>query len=104
MDESPQQFIYFLRPTRLEMLTEGPTAEETRLQAEHGSYLARLAAHDVVMLAGRTTTNDANTVGIVIINAADEGAAREIMERDPFVKNSIMNVTLFPFRVAYRGK
>jgi uncharacterized protein YciI len=104
MDETVRQFIYFLRPRRLEMLTEGPTAEETRLQTEHGNYLERLAARGVVSLAGRTTNNDESTVGIVIVNAADEAAAREIMEHDPFVENSIMNVMLFPFRVAYRGQ
>jgi len=104
MAEGPRQFIYFLRPKRLEMLTKGPTAEEARVQTEHGNYLEGLAARGVAMLAGHTTNNDETTVGIVIINARDEAAAQEIMESDPFVKSSLMSATLFPFRVAYKAQ
>ncbi len=103
MGDAPQQFIYFLRAKRLEMLTNGPTAEEARIQTEHGNYLAGLAARGVVILAGRTTNNDETTVGIVIINAPDLTAAQEIMERDPFVKSSLMTAALFPFRVVNRS-
>jgi uncharacterized protein YciI len=102
--EHSQQFIYFLRSKRLEMLTKGPTAEEARVQAEHRNYLEGLASRGVVMLAGRTSNNDETTVGIVILNASDEGAAREIMLRDPFVKSALMTATLFPFRVAYKAE
>jgi uncharacterized protein YciI len=104
MGEEARQFIYFLGPMRLEMLTKGPTAEEARVQTEHGNYLEGLAARGVVMLAGRTTNNDETTLGIVIVNAPDEAAARQVMERDPFVKSSLMTATLFPFRVAYRAE
>jgi uncharacterized protein len=103
MAEGSLQFIYFLRPKRLEMLTKGPTAEESRVQAEHGNYLQGLAARGVVMLAGRTSNNDETTVGIVILNALDHAAAQQIMERDPFVKSGLMNATLFPFRVAFKA-
>ena len=68
------------------------------------SYLEGLAAQGVVMLAGRTTNNDDTTVGIVIVSAPDEAAAREIMKSDPFVKNKLMSATLFPFRIAYKAK
>jgi uncharacterized protein len=102
MAEGSPQFIYFMRPKRLEMLTEGPTAEEARVQTEHGNYLEGLAARGVVLLAGRTTNNDETTVGIVIVNAPDKAAAQKIMESDPFVKSSLMNANLFPFRVAYK--
>lgn len=104
MAEGQQQFIYFLRPKRLEMLTKGPTAEEARVQMEHGNYLEGLAAQGVVMLAGRTTNNDETTVGVVIVHAADQAAAQGIMERDPFVKSGLMSATLFPFGVAYRAE
>jgi uncharacterized protein len=104
MGDQSHQFIYFLRPKRLEMLTKGPTAEEARIQTEHGSYLEGLAARDVVMLAGRTSNTDETTVGIVILNARDQAAAEEIMTLDPFVKSNLMTATLFPFRVAYKAK
>jgi uncharacterized protein len=96
-----RRFIYFMRAKRLEMLTTGPTEEEARILGEHSDYLQQHAAEGTVMLAGRTTNNDENTVGIVIVNAADETTARAIMESDPFVKSGLMNATLFPFRVAY---
>ena len=94
----------FLRPKRLEMLTKGPTAEETRVLTEHGNYLEGLAAKRIVTLAGRTTNNDETTAGIAILNAPDEAAAQVIMESDPFVKSGLMNATLFPFRIAYKAE
>jgi uncharacterized protein len=103
MADGSRQFIYFLRPKRLEMLTKGPTAEEARVQTEHGNYLEGLAARGVVMLAGRTINNDETTVGIVIVNAPDEAAAQAVMENDPFVKSSLMSAAFFPFRVAYKA-
>ena len=36
------QWLYTLRPTRLEMVTEGPTEAESAALSEHGAYLARL--------------------------------------------------------------
>lgn len=104
MAEGQQQFIYFLRPKRLEMLTKGPTVEEARVQMEHGNYLEGLAAQRVVMLAGRTTNNDETTVGVVIVHAPDQAAAQGIMESDPFVKSGLMSATLFSFGVAYRAE
>jgi uncharacterized protein len=101
-DES-RQFIYFLRPVRVEILIKGPSPEEARIQLEHASYLARLANEGVVILAGRTTNNDETTVGLVVVDAPDEAAARKIMENDPFVKNNLMAASLLPFRVAYRS-
>jgi uncharacterized protein len=102
--EELRQFIYFLRPKRLEMLTKGPTAEEARVLSEHGNYLEGLAAKAVVMLAGRTINNDETTVGIVIVNAQDEAAAQALMENDPFVRSGLMSATLFPFRIAYKAE
>jgi len=104
MAEESQQFIYFLRPKRLEMLTRGPSAEETRVQTDHSKYLEGLAAQGIVLLAGRTSNNDETTVGIVVVNAADEVTARQIMNSDPFVSNSLMDATLFPFRIAYQAQ
>jgi uncharacterized protein len=104
MAEGSRQFIYFLRPRRLEMLTKGPTTEEASVQTQHADYLEGLAARGVVMLAGRTTNNDETTVGIVIVNAPDGAAAQKIMESDPFVKSGLMSADLLPFRVAYKAE
>jgi uncharacterized protein YciI len=104
MAEGLRQYIYFLRPKRVEMLTKGPTTEEARVLSEHSNYLEGLASRGIVALAGRTTNNDETTVGIVIVNAPDEAAAQLLMENDPFVKSSLMNAALLPFRVAYKGE
>ena len=100
MADPAPQFLYRLQVTRLEMLRGGPTPEEARVVGAHLSYLKKLAEEGVVVLAGRTQTNDETTFGIVILNAADESAARAVMDNDPAVKGSVMHATLFPFRVA----
>jgi len=103
MTDAAQQFLYRLQVTRLEMLRGGPTPEEARVVGAHLNYLKKLAEEGVVVLAGRTQTNDDTTFGIVILNAADEAAARAVMENDPAVKGSVMHATLFPFRVAVQS-
>jgi uncharacterized protein YciI len=100
MADPAPQFLYRLQVTRLEMLRGGPTPEEARVVGAHLNYLKNLAEEGVVVLAGRTQTNDETTFGIVILNAADEAAARAVMDNDPAVKGSVMHATLFPFRVA----
>ena len=103
MADPAPQFLYRLQVTRLEMLRGGPTPEEARVVGAHLDYLKKLAAEGVVILAGRTQTNDDTTFGIVILNAADEAAAWAVMDNDPAVKGSVMHATLFPFRVAVRA-
>jgi uncharacterized protein YciI len=103
MTDAAQQFLYRLQVTRLEMLRGGPTPEEARVVGAHLNYLKKLAEEGVVVLAGRTQTTDETTFGIVILNAADEVAARAVMENDPAVKGSVMHATLFPFRVAVQA-
>jgi len=97
---TPAQFLYKIQPTRLAMLTEGPTDEEARLVSEHFQYLQRLCETCVVKLAGRTLNTDASAFGIVIFEAADETAARSIMEKDPAVKQGVMRAELYPYRIA----
>lgn len=46
------QFLYKIQPTRLEMLTEGPTAEEGVILSQHFAYLKGLTEEGVVVLAG----------------------------------------------------
>ena len=94
------QFMYTLKVTRLGQLTEGPTAEEQAIVARHFAYLQDLTEKGVAILVGRTQTADADTLGIMIFQAASEAKAQEIMANDPAVKNGVMAATLFPFRIA----
>jgi uncharacterized protein YciI len=94
-----KEFVYRIQPTRVEMLRDGPTQEETAIVNEHFNYLKDLTAKGVVILAGRTVTNDESAFGIVIFRAASEEAGREIMNGDPAVKKGVMRAALFPFKV-----
>lgn len=94
------EFLYRIVPSRPEMLTSGPTAEEIAATQAHFAYLSAARDAGVVLGAGRTTNNDASTFGLVIFRAPDEKAAREFMEHDPAVHAGVMKAELFPYRVA----
>lgn len=92
-------FVYRITPTRPAMLSDGPTAEEAEAVSRHFTYLEALTKAGTVLLAGRTTTADDRTFGIVILKGP-EAAARRIMADDPAVVAGVMRATFHPFRVA----
>ncbi|MBE0691160.1 MAG: hypothetical protein IH587_13655 [Anaerolineae bacterium] len=94
------QYLYLLRPARLEMLTDGGTPDEVRIVGEHFNHLQAQIEAGVAILLGRTQNDDASTFGIVIFNADDEDSARVIMDSDPAVKYGVMTAELFPYRIA----
>ena len=94
------QYLYRIRPARRTMLSEGPTAYEASVVAEHFNYLQRLVEDNVVLLAGRTINDDESAFGIVIFIAPSEVAALEIMRSDPAVAKGVMDAELFPYRIA----
>jgi uncharacterized protein YciI len=98
-----QQYIYVIKPSRLGMLTDGPSAYEEDIVARHFSYLEALANEGIVILAGRTQTSDDSAFGVVILNAGSEREARERMEADPAVEGGVMRAKLFPFRIALKS-
>jgi len=95
-----QQWIYVLKPTRLEMLTEGSTPEEDAIVSRHFAYFQDLTAKGVMILMGRTQNNDESTFGIAIFEAENEEAARTIMANDPAVAGGVMRATLYPYKIA----
>ena len=97
-------YLYRIQPSRLEMLTHGPTAEEAEIVAQHFTYLQQLTDRGVVVLAGRTLTTDESSFGIVIFRADSEAAAREVMEHDPAVQHHVMRAELYPYRIALMAK
>ena len=70
-----QEFLYRIKPVRLGMLTEGPTEREAEIVSEHFSYLERLVAEGIVLMAGRTLNTDERTFGIVVFLAESEARA-----------------------------
>lgn len=98
-----KEYLYVLKPTRLAMLTDGPTEHEQKVVAEHFAHLSRLTEAGVMILVGRTQNADETTMGLAIFRAESDEAAREIMNSDPAVINGVMTATLFPYRVALMG-
>ena len=98
------QFIYVLKPTRLEMLTEGATPEEVETVSRHFAYFKDLTEKGTMILMGRTQTNDESTFGIAVFEADDESAARKIMENDPAILGGVMTATLYAYKIALMRK
>ena len=98
------EFLYTIRSTRAELLTEDPTPEEQRIIGLHFNYLKELTDNNVVILAGRTQNVDPTSFETVIYRAISEEKAIEIMENDPAVKEGIFSAELFPFNVSLFSK
>ena len=98
------QYLYRIRPTRVDMLNSGLTPEEQEIVGRHFTYLSELAEEGVVAMAGRTATDDENAFGIVLFYADSEADAQRIMSDDPAVATGLMQAELFPFRVAITGR
>jgi uncharacterized protein len=94
------QFLYRLQPTRLGMLTDGPTEQEARVVGDHFAYLSRLTDEGTMLMAGRTLDADENAFGIAVLVAATAEEAEAVMRKDPAVEHGVMRAELFPFRIA----
>ena len=94
------QYLYRVQPTRLGMLTDGPTEREAQIVGEHFSYLTKLTEEGTVLMAGRTINADESTFGIAVLVAATAADAEAVMNNDPAVKHGVMRAELFPYRVA----
>jgi uncharacterized protein len=95
-----EQWLYVLKPTRLGMVTEGPTDEEAATVSRHFAHLQELAEKGVMILVGRTQNADENTIGLAIFEAEDETAATNIMLSDPAIIEGVMTATLYPYKIA----
>ena len=103
-EQPKSQWLYYLRPARLGMVTEEATPEEAATVSRHFAYLKDLTEKGVMIIVGRTQNKDENTFGIAVFEAEDESAARRIMENDPAVIGGVMRATLYPYRVALMRK
>ncbi|MFN8459619.1 MAG: YciI family protein [Anaerolineae bacterium] len=93
------EYLYKIQPTRLGMLTEGPTPQETEIISNHFDYLKSLTEQGIAIFVGRTLTTDDSTFGITVFEADSEEAAGEVMTNDPAVVAGVMRAELYPFRV-----
>lgn len=91
------QWLYRVVPARPAMVAD-PTTEERRIAGEHFDYLVGLRDRGVLILAGRTQ-EELGTFGIVIFEADDDAAAREIMSSDPAVAAGVFTAPMHPYAV-----
>lgn len=102
--ENREQFIYIIKPSRLEMLVDGGTAEEAAIIGQHFNYLQNLTEEGTAVIVGRTLTTGPESIGIVIFYAQNEDEAKAIMDADPAVAMGVMKATLHPFRIALMAR
>ncbi|WIO74374.1 YciI family protein [Porticoccaceae bacterium LTM1] len=91
-------YIYVIRPTRLGMVTDEPTAAEQSALERHFEYLQNLAEQGIALHVGRSTNEDENIFGLVIFRAESVGDAQKIMNTDPAIKEGIMTGDVFPYK------
>jgi len=89
-----------LHPTRVEMLTVGPTEREQKIVGAHFAYWKELAAKGTALLVGRTQDAGAHTVGLSVFEAPDEASAVALCQADPTVREGVMTSTVQPYRIA----
>jgi uncharacterized protein YciI len=96
-----KQWIYKLQLLRPELLSEGPNAMEAAALSRHVAYLREAQAEGLLLLAGRTQSEDPAGYGIVIFLASDEATAERFMQKDPAVAEGVMRAGLHPYTIAF---
>ncbi len=93
-----KQFIYKLRVLP-------PYSDENTFVSEQIQYIEQLTEKGVVLFSGKIPlpVSNNNSYGIVVFNASDEEAAREIMNNDPAIKMKIMSGELYPFSISLQN-
>ena len=99
-----QQYVYVLKLTTRMQEASAWTDTENGVIGRHFARLAKATDAGQVILAGRTTEALDKTIGLVVLEAESEEAARQFMESDPAVEASIMSATLHPYSVALYRK
>jgi len=96
------EWVYFIHPPR-DNFAATMTEEEKAVWQVHFARLRRLLEEGVMILVGPTLGQ--HNTGIAIFEAADEAAARKIMDEDPVVAGGYAAGELRPFRVSLlRGR
>ncbi len=94
-----KQYIYTVEASRLAMLNEA-NEEEKLILPQHYDYIRQLINDGAGVFAGAVSEKNSQHFGIVIFQAEDDTAAKDILHNDPAVKNRIMRGCLYPFRIS----
>jgi uncharacterized protein YciI len=96
-------WISLLRPTRSGFTPDTMTDAEAVAWTAHFERFKRLLADGAVVLVGPTL--GAESIGIGIFEAADEAAARRLVDEDPTIVGGHARAELHPFRISLaRGR
>lgn len=78
------------------------TDEESEIVSKHFMYLKDLLEKGILVLAGPETSGK---FGISIYEADSLEHAKELIANDPVVKNGVMTVEVYPYRISLmRGR
>ena len=95
-------WLYFLLPPRDDFAATMSPEEQSAFD-DHFTYMEKLLAEGILVLAG-PTLGPANT-GVCIFEAEDGEAARAIMDADPPIAQGLVRGQLRPFNVVHmRGR
>ncbi len=115
IDTAPamSHFVYFIRPVREALLTEGPTDAEREPLMGHVAHIKALLGRGRLVYAGpgldpsaeprgdAAVAFDMPIPGIVVFKARDLDEAREMMEADPAVAAGVFKARVSAFRLAF---
>ena len=96
-EDKPKQFVGIFKVAKAEFLKNGPTPEEMKIVIQHRDYWQKYTDEGVCLIAGHTL-NDDDPIGLSVVNAESEAAAKVMMDADPMVKSGMLKVTLLPFQ------
>ena len=91
-----QHYLIIYKPPRADF-DKNATEEKLAIVEDHFEHLKHGQSEGSLVLAGRT--DDAH-FGIAVIQAKNDGEAKDIMENDPAVKERVFSGELLPFRLA----
>jgi len=91
-----KHFICIKRPHK-ENFAETMNEEEAVIMSDHFMYLTDLLNKGILVLAGPETSGK---FGVSIYEADSLEHAKELVANDPAVKNNIMTVEIYPYRIS----
>jgi uncharacterized protein YciI len=89
-------YVCLLRPAFDSRFMAGASPEQRAVVERHGTYLLGLAEQGRLVLAGRCWDGP---VGIVIVSAEDEEAARAVFAADPSLVAGLQSAEIYPFSI-----
>ena len=98
-----QLYLYRIEPTRPEMLTEGPTDEETAVMEVHYAHLKANVEAGRIFLAGPSFRPDGSGYGITLFEATDLTDAEAFAASDPAVRAGVVRAEVLQFRMSLLG-